>query len=427
MEDGREYTFFQFADIGSKRGTWIESMGAVYIQPAPKGSIAKVVMESVSNDERIMYSWNKHTTAGKDTIITTYPIDMEDWDDADGAPCVQLQATIYIPQDTVVDKFVVSTTTANIVVRNGVSLRARKLVNLGGGQCSLHTPTLSGYEGGVEPYKLQTPELKVEQITGNVTGWFPLYDETEIGVGQGAIDVQIQPKPARDNSASAAQLIVGCGIGTLNVTQFWGNDTQLDAAGSAWTRVLPVREYNADITTLKGPVHADILISNTAKITAKGDVDFTFHPLFLANRPHAKLEFSTTVSYGATNGRVREPIWASSSSSTFKVPPPQSAELRQTPNKQRDYTIVSRHASFPGDCEFSYPESWSGSIDYHSVGSGIFNIGGEGEVEIIRSGTVGGLVYMEAVKGKGSSDMRFDLAKGNVDLLFDDESNLRHR
>lgn len=425
MADRKEYIFYQLADIASKRDTLIESFGVIYIQPAPKGSVAKVTMEFITNDERIMYSWNKHTTAGKDTIMTTYPVFIEGWDDADGAPCVQLQATIYIPQDTVVDKLLIGSTAADIVVRNGVSVRAMKGVAFSTGTGSLQTPTLSGYEGGVEPYRLQTPELKIEQITGNVTGWLPLYDQIDIAVGVGSIDVQIQPKPARARSDSAAELIVGCGIGAINVTEFWGNDTQPDAAGSAWTRALPVREYNADITTLKGPVYADVLVSNTAKITANGDVDFTFHPLFLANRPHAQLELSTTVSYGATTGRVRDPIWASSS--TFKAPPPPYAERHQTSNKQRDYTILSRHASFPDDCEFSYPNSWTGSIDYHSTGPGTFNIVGGGGVEIIRSGTAGGLVYMEVLKGKGSSDMRFDLSKGNMELSFDEESNSRHQ
>lgn len=413
MEASKEYLFTQMKEINSK-ATYIESFGTIYIQPAPKGwRGASVRVDSVSNDKRIGYQWTKHTSSVKDTISVSHPAYIEGWDAADGAPCVQTQIILYIPEDSVVSTLEVATASVDIVVQNGTSLRATKQIELGSAFGSIYTPTLSGYENGVEPYRFQVPRLTIAPLSGNARGWFPLYDKTEIGVAVGSIQAQIQPKASRDKSASISELSMECGIGNISVTQFWGNDSELNA----WTRELPVRQYYADINTLQGSISADVLVTSSAKITAKkGNLDFVLRPLFLANRKHPQLDISTDLSSGATTGVVLDPIWATSS--TFKLPTASQKRDHEKSATQRDYTMFSRHVSFPEDSSFTYPLSWSGRAEYHSVTPGHMNIR-NGVVEIVRNGEGGGLVYMETVKGKGSSDMRLDVPTGVTNLCFD--------
>ncbi|KAF7546017.1 hypothetical protein G7046_g9427 [Stylonectria norvegica] len=410
-------------------------MGQVILRPTIRTSPGTIELEVISNDESlgVTVEFDKETQVFN--VITPR---RTTWDSTKLAPCIQIRATVWVPRESILHTFKVDTIHLDIEVKDGLILGALDGTSLRSviGDIVSPTPNDHDHDSGVVPYTLDSRRIHIETTSGDVKGWFPLYDELAIKTASGDIRTNIAAKPADPKAPKPAVLSVHSLSGEISIKE------PLDGA-VATTKLdkkFPPRDYVVDVATASGDITAELAVTSKAEfVSQSGDLRLKLLPILdagLLKGGGPKPVLVTDTKSGETKVALLEPVWTSLTT-IGNIPP--SLQPPKAPFNNDDNNVIpifnpedenlpvkeltttaalgvlkSKHTSISGDLKLVYPASWEGNL-YAQTISGSQKVRGEG-LQLTHSG--GSYIKrLTGKKGRGYSQLTVETVSGDEDVL----------
>ncbi|RSM09693.1 hypothetical protein CEP52_003961 [Fusarium oligoseptatum] len=368
------------------RGARPHVSGEVILQPAKDSSSPAIELQVISNDKNlgVHVHFDEKTQLFK--MITP---DTIDWDSSE-APCIQIQATIHVPQKSTIKALKINTLHLNFDVETGFDLQVLTSTVIRSAIGHINTPAVAPKKAAV-PYTLSSREINIHTASGKVKGWYPLYDLLDIDTVSGDISVNVGPKPAEGEKP--ATLRVHSASGQIEVHE----------PLSQTKDSLPPRDYIVNIGTASGDITADVATSSHARFESQsGDFKLRILPI-LDSSTNPALE--TDTKSGTSEVTILEPLWITATGGD-KTPPPALSALK------------SKHDSISGTIKLQYPSSWEGHVSAQTV-SGSQDVRGRG-LEVTHEG--GPFARRtRGRKGDGNSQMDVSSVSGDEYVLVGEE------
>lgn len=385
---------------GRRWGSYPRVKGDVSILPADKDSAGRAIVELLSNEDEsstdISFSTSRYSSELK--IITPESLP---WSEKNGGPCVQIRVTLYVPAEALLHRLSIATTQLNIGIQDGIVLGV-------GESASFETVSgdfwTSHKDGGNDPYELATVKQHVTTVSGNIDGWFSLYDNLEITSVSGDIGVSISPKQRKDTH-----------VADLKIESVSGNVEVQEVGFGEKVDDIPKRDYRVNIQTTSGDVKAGLLVGKHAAFESmSGNLEVDVWPILDKSWTSAdtKQKLATQTTSGDVNLRVREPVIVTLNQDNKDGDADESHT--QDEDALRGLTnLQATHGSMSGNQRLLYPAVWQGKA-HASTMSGNVKIHGKG-VTVTKKG---GFVEKQynAVKGDGDSWTDIQTISGDVNM-----------
>ncbi|KAI5457308.1 hypothetical protein BGZ63DRAFT_428024 [Mariannaea sp. PMI_226] len=376
--------------------------GEVVVRPTDAGSVGSVDIEIITNDRSI----NVHIGSSDDgqQITVTTPRQVS-WDSSPVVPCIQIRITVWAPQEAALENFGISTVQLNILVEEQVNIDLVNTLLAGTVTGNVKTPPFSAKqqaESAVAPYKLNTREIRISTVSGDVKGWYPLFDKLEIKTTSGDIMVDVTPKPADPEHVKPAALSAFSHSGTVVVEEVIC--TGSNAAVRATSEQLPARDYTVGLVTTSGDITAKLAVSSYAHIKSQsGELEVILQPVLdsekLLNSEQKPL-YKTETTSGDVHFRILEPLWTG----------------KNAAGSPAFGSLTSKHTSVSGDIKLAYPGSWEGHLRASTL-SGSQHVSGDGlKIDVWEEKPWSKKI--EAHKGKGGSQMEVESVSGSEEILI---------
>lgn len=353
------------------------------MQPAKDSSSAAIELQVISNDKNlgVHVHFDEKTQLFK--MITP---DTVDWDSSE-APCIQIRATIWVPQKSIINALKINTIHLNVDVETGFDLQVLKSTVIRSAIGHINTPAVAPKKAAV-PYTLSSREINIHTASGKVKGWYPLYDLLDIDTVSGDITVNVGPKPAEGKKP--ASLRVHSASGQIEVHEPLSQPKDS----------LPPRDYIVNVGTASGDITAEVATTSHARFESQsGDFKLRILPVLEWETSPA---LETDTKSGTSQVTILEPLWI-------------TAAGDETPALS---TLKSKHSSISGTVKLRYPSSWEGHVSAQTV-SGSQDIRGRG-LEVTHEG--GPFARRtRGRKGEGNSQMDVSSVSGDEDVLIGEE------
>ncbi|RBR06080.1 uncharacterized protein FIESC28_11191 [Fusarium coffeatum] len=397
-------------DTLANRGWTTHISGEVLLRPAENSSPARIEVEYISNTEELSVELSMNKTSQLVELIVPRTID---WKFTDKAPCIQIRATIWAPRAAIINALTISTVQLDVNIAKGFVLGALDGVNIRTVSGDINAPAIdaSSTNKDLVPYTISSREIRVHTTSGQVKGWYPLYDLLDIGTVSGDITTNIGPKPANPQYVRPATFRVRSASGTIKV------DEPIDKAQKASRpdREFPPRDYTVDIITASGDIKADVAASSSASFKSQsGDLNLRVWPVLdssLLIAAAGKPYLETDTKSGTTQVNLLEPLWTSLATIGGAIPPfePYDPKTGHEPyivlredsdvaevkvSKPAFSVLQSKHKSISGSINLSYPASWEGVLFAQSA-SGSQKFQGKG-LQIEKEGGT----FMKIIRGR---------------------------
>lgn len=384
---------------GRRWGSHPHIKGDVTILPAQKGSAGRAIVELLSNEDEsttdISYSTSRYSSELK--IITPESLD---WSEKRGGPCIQIRVTLYVPIEGLAHRLSIETAQLDIGIQDGIVLGVGESVSFQTVSGDIWT---SGKDGGNDPYELATAKQHVGTVSGDIDGWFALYDKLEVVSVSGDIGISISPRERKADHI--ADLKVESISGTVEVQEV-GFGEKVDD--------IPKRDYRVNVQTTSGDVRAGLLVGKHAAFESlSGNLEVDVWPVLDKSWTSVDLKqkLTTQTTSGDVNLRIREPIIFSSKQDTEDGDEDmvivQDDALRGLTN------LEASHGSISGNQKLVYPAVWQGKA-HASTMSGNVKIHGKGVTVSKKGGWVE--KQYDATKGEGDSRSQIETISGDVNL-----------
>ncbi|KAF4451347.1 hypothetical protein F53441_5613 [Fusarium austroafricanum] len=371
-------------DTQGHQGWATHISGEVVLRPADDSSPANVELEVISNNDALAVEveFEKEIQAFK--FIVPRRID---WNSSDKAPCIQIRATIWAPRDSVINSLSIKTQQLDVTIKEGFVLGALEGVTIQSASGDIIAPGIKTNDSSKNnvPYTLSSREIRIHTASGDVKGWYPLYDLLDIETTSGDITINVGPKPVNPQDVKPAAFRVRSASGTINV------DEPIDSAQKASRpdREFPPRDYTVDILTASGDIKADVAVSSLASFGSQsGDLKVRIWPVLdsnlLTSIGKVKPSLDTDTKSGYTQVTILEPMWTSLATVGGTIPPvkpydpedgndpylvlPEGTDLAElSMGKPALSVLKSTHKSISGSVKLFYPGSWEGLLFANSV------------------------------------------------------------
>ncbi|KAI8715716.1 DUF4097 domain-containing protein [Fusarium sp. LHS14.1] len=367
------------------RGARPHVSGEVILQPAKDSSSAAIELQVISNDKNlgVHVHFDEKTQLFK--MITP---DTVDWDSTE-APCIQIRATIWVPQKSIIKALKINTIHLNVDVETGFDLQVLKSTVIRSAIGHINTPAVAPKNAAV-PYTLSSREINIHTASGKVKGWYPLYDLLDIDTVSGDITVNVGAKPAE--GTKTASLHVHSASGQIEVHEPLSQPKDS----------LPPRDYIVIVGTASGDITADVAASSHARFESQsGDFKLRILPVLDSSTTPA---LETDTKSGTSQVTILEPFWTTTA--TGDETPPALSGLK------------SKHNSISGTIKLQYPSSWEGHLSAQTV-SGSQDVRGRG-LEVTHEG--GPFARRtRGRKGEGNSQMEVISVSGDEYVLVGEE------
>lgn len=385
-----------------KRGRQPSVSGNLLLRPS-KESEGSVEIEIISNDEKLRASTEIHVDDGRQSIEIITPRALDWWDYTSQAPCIQMRVTVYVPENAYLDKLELDLVHLDVELVEGLTMGALNGANINTVVGDIRTPRSSNIEDDVVPYSLQSRQIIIETVSGDIKGWFPLYDLLQVTSASGNVDAQIAPKSADKDSANAARLKVHSVSGDVKLEEPLASTVRSGKLG----KKIPPRDYQVEIGTASGQITADIAMTSNAKIeSVSGDLSLNILPLLV--KDHKKTSLMTDTKSGFTHVNIYEPVAIDL-----------SAKAKHDSNEGPSLSdFDTKHSSISGDFKLLYPASWLGKLRAETM-SGDISVSGKDVKITRRSHSFGRIV--EGEKGDGKSFIKMGTMSGDVKLQIGKE------
>ncbi|KAL6886998.1 hypothetical protein GGI43DRAFT_270593 [Trichoderma evansii] len=420
-------------DGRNRRGPTPNVYGEVILQPVDTKSSGQIQLEIVTNDEdlHVDVDFDKRNQQFKVTVPRWV-----DWREPSWRPCIQIRITVSVPREAQLESFHVETVQLNVAIKDGFVLSSVTDAQIKTISGDVVTGRLSS--GDVAPYTLASRSIIIDTVSGDVIGWFPLYDLLKIHSVSGDIKTDLTAKPSQDKKPEQAVLNVETVSGDIKVIETLLSNKRNDE--------FPPRDYVVGVSSSSGEINAELAFTSKAKIeTISGDQKLKLLPLFGSSSSQPIL--STDTKSGQTTLTLLEPLWKESATGYLDPTTPSAhkdknskldnydepwiiihpdAQLAKLPDAELEPTmnangggdgltrLKSHHASISGDFRLNYPASWEGGFVLTTL-SGSQDIRGD-DLHFKRSGGI--IKRIEGTKGDGKSDLTIDSMSGREELAF---------
>ncbi|UNI16156.1 hypothetical protein JDV02_002622 [Purpureocillium takamizusanense] len=444
--------------------------GQLIIRPAGDDkSEGTIDLEVISNDAELGVEVHADLDGNDQLVNMITPRALDWWSNSGDWPCIQMRATVWIPRKSFLRTFAVDTVHLDVSVLDGLVFGASDSVNVKTVVGNVRTSLPKDVNDDVVPYTLESRDTIIETVSGNVKGWFPLYDLLKISSASGDITAEVGPKAADKDSPQSAVLEVGSISGEVSIKE----PLAAALADGKASKKLPARDYVIKVETASGDISVEAATSSLGTFTStSGNFDLKLLPILERDlqKSEGKPRLSTDTKSGDARVTVLEPLWTSTSGARM-YPPGRAAPGRDTflppidvplppyvdgndapekpeqPQKGPDDALViihphsageikarkaddgktragltvleAKHSSISGNAKLVYPASWAGHFSLQTI-SGSTVVHGKG-IEIIRRSR-GIMKVIEGRKGDGESDIKVESMSGNMSLLVG-ESN----
>ncbi|KAH6605021.1 hypothetical protein Trco_006728 [Trichoderma cornu-damae] len=437
-------------DGGNRRGRTPHVYGEVVLQPVDASSAGNIVLEVIANDQDL------HVASEFDKVGQRFQVvipRLVDWSEPRWQPCIQVRITVLIPREAQLESLYVEAVHLHVAIKDGLVLSSATDAQIKTVSGDVTTGRTSG---GVAPYTLASRSIVIDTVSGDVAGWFPLYDLLKIHTVSGQIKVDIAPKPSSDKRPEQAVLNIESVSGGIKALEPVSNDY-----GNSRDDMLPPRDYVVGLSSGSGHITADLAFTSKAKIeTVSGNQNLKLLPVFGSGSLEPAL--STSAKSGQTTLTVFEPLWKSAvasighydpvapwpdhdgrdgdaepkpgddepwiiihpdeqpsrlaSPANMEIKPSMAAGGGDEGEKHGLVDLKSHHASISGNFRINYPASWQGKFVMTTL-SGSQDIRGK-DLNYKRTGGIAKRI--EGTKGNGKSDVTVDSMSGREELAFAD-------
>jgi DUF4097 and DUF4098 domain-containing protein YvlB len=417
----------------SPEGWTAQISGQVILRPAKDSLDTNIELEVISNNDEL----GIELVFDKETQLVQLKVpEKVNWSASEKRPCVQVRLTVSVPRDSILNSLSINTLQLDVNIEKGLILGALNGVTIRSASGNINAPGIkasSNDDKAVVPYTLSSREIRIHTASGDITGWYPLYDLLGIETVSGDITTNIGPKPVNPQNVRPAKLYVRSASGTINV------DEPVDRAQQAARpdREFPPRDYTVDILTASGDITADVAVSSFASFGSQsGDLKVRIWPVLdsglLTASSNIKPSLNTDTKSGNTQVTILEPLWTSLAVIGGTIPPfepydpkdgrapylvlaEDSDEAKASTSKPALSMLKSKHKSISGKVKLAYPASWEGVVYAQSI-SGSQDFQGKGLVISHEGGMV--TKILRGRKGKGYSSLEVDTVSGDQFALI---------
>ncbi|KAF4976559.1 hypothetical protein FZEAL_6793 [Fusarium zealandicum] len=352
------------------------------------------------------------------------------WGLASSAPCIQIRVTVSVRRESVINALAIDTQHLGIRVKEGLILGVMENAVIRTTAGNVNTPAIDDESRvkAVFPYSLSAREMHIHTTSGDVRGWYPLYDLLDIKTVSGDVDSTVWPKNAKPELVKPAKLRVHSTSGTIRLEE--PIDRALRAPRPA--REFATRDYHVDVLTASGDTTATLAAGTRVRVGSQsGDFDLRLWPVFDSALLATEGEldepvWETDTKSGYTQLTVLEPLYAPPYSPRRTIPlaiyddaedeteqpPPEGTSIDNTPAIS---LLTSTHKSISGDIKLRYPSAWEGHLSAQSI-SGEQDFRGEG-LKITHSGGPAARL-VKGTKGTGNSQLDVKSVSGDQDVLI---------
>lgn len=415
--------------------------GEIILRPTDRASPGTIELDIITNDEKINPQLNFDKPEQTYTLATPRKVD---WNSDSEGPCIQIRVTVWVPREVVLNALKVDAVHLDVAIREGLILGTLDPTVLRTIVGDVKTPVPKDDEtaGGedIVAYTLATREIYISTVSGDVKGWYPLYDVLDVRTKSGDISTHVGTKPADPQGVRPALLRVHSVSGQVSVQE------PLDRAAKAARpdRQFPPRDYIVEMATASGDISAVVAASSRAEFSSQsGDLKLRLWPVLdsglLRKGSPEQPVLKTDTKSGDTQVTLLEPLWTSLATIGEAIPPPGPDDLldgnepyiipvpksgknsagsddfiiADTPSFSR---LSSKHSSISGQIKLEYPSSWEGTLVAATI-SGKQTVRGEGlKVDDLSSGPWSKRV--RGTKGEGHSRLDVDSVSGDEDVLI---------
>ncbi|KAG5769128.1 hypothetical protein H9Q72_003548 [Fusarium xylarioides] len=421
--------------VKSNEGWSTHVSGEVILRPVDDSSPATIELQVISNHD------NLRAKADFDKTTQVFEIEVPRriaWSSSDKAPCIQIRITVSAHRETILEHLNIETQQLDVNLKEGVVLGVQNGVNIRSASGDITSPGIKTIKDKeVVPYTLSSREIRIHTASGDVKGWYPLYDLLDISTASGDIITNIGPKPVNPQNVRPAELRVRSASGTIKI------DEPLTSAQKAARpdREFPPRDYTIDIITASGDITADVAASSSASFKSQsGDMKLQIWPVLdsglLTINEKAKPTIITDTKSGDTHVTILEPLWTSLATIGETIPPvksydptdgsdpyivlPEGSELAEISMARPVLSVLhSTHKSVSGKIELYYPNSWEGLFFANSVSGSQEFKGKDVTVDRGRGSIPPHLI--SGRKGKGYSQLDIRTVSGDQFALLGEE------
>ncbi|KAK8039403.1 hypothetical protein PG993_007814 [Apiospora rasikravindrae] len=427
--------------------------GQINIRKVDATGNPRVILEIVTNDPDLRVDVN--ADEADQMMKVTVPKHTQA-SNADIRPCMEMRATIYVPENAELKEMGIKTVHLDILTLDDLSLKVAEytrlvsdlgdIVSAAGNARTYTTAEKTPMTGAKDyifvpaknTYKFDSRLIEVQTVAGNIGGTWPLYDLLGLHATAGNVQASIAPKPVLESDPKPAVLSLSTVSGFLSAAE---PIHELDQ--------MPIREYLVDLKSTSGRIHGALAFSTGIDLkSTASDIAVDLLPVLDSSRVNAtspaQLETGTTS--GTTAVRVLDPIWFAGwsaspppSSNNSPAPLPHASGKRDnakpvpitltamaTLEQVRDTAAAAGlanqplnclqgvHKSTSGDIGLKYPASWVGTLVGDSTAG---KLGASGkDVRIVKSTSGLGRSELIAYVGQngGASSIRTHSMIGNL-------------
>ncbi|KAK6825388.1 hypothetical protein PG987_012882 [Apiospora arundinis] len=436
--------------------------GQVNIRKVDATGNPRVILEIVTNDPDLRVDVN--ADEADQMMKVTVPKHTES-SDPDMRPCMEMRATIYVPENAELKEMGIKTVHLDILTLDDLSLKVaeytRLVSDLGNIMSAAEksrtytasemTPLAGAKDYIFVPakntYQFNSRLIEVQTVAGSIGGTWPLYDLLGLHATAGNIQASIAPKPVLEVDPKPAVLSLSTVSGFLSAAE---PIHELDQ--------MPIREYLVDLKSTSGRIHGALAFSTGIDLkSTASDIAVDLLPVLDSSKVNAthpaQLETGTTS--GTTAVRVLDPVWFAGWSAS-PAPAPASNKIPPTPlshaaaaaaaankrdaNPAAPITLTAMatleqvkdvssaaglatqplnclsgvHKSTSGDIGLKYPSTWVGNLVGEST-AGKLGVTGK-DVRVVKSTSGLGRSELLAYKGQngGASSIQTRSMIGNL-------------
>ncbi|KAI1104451.1 hypothetical protein F4804DRAFT_307338 [Jackrogersella minutella] len=407
FDNSQNVTFIedQHAHSGTSQ---VRVAGQINVRRLDSGGTPRLVLEIATNDKDVLLDvfTDEEAQAMKVSVPKKYDsVDPNNW------PCVEMRATVWVPEDAALEVLRLGSIHLDILLLNDLSLHVADYARLASviGSVSSGADHPISYNSSDftsmapdftfvparDSYVFDSRIIEVTTTSGKIDGNWPLYDMLGLHTTSGDIQVSITPKEGLAEDPKSAVLSLSSISGAVHAAE------PVHA-----TAQIPLRDYLVDIKSTSGPIYGAFAFGGGIELkSTASDIALDLLPVMngdvVSAAVPAQLETATTS--GTTAIRVLEPVWYSYNGTVT--------------NKSLN-CLQAVHKSTSGDIGLRYPQAWEGDF-YAETTAGKLKVRGK-DVRIVRS--VGGWPgsKLEARKGPGGpgSTIQVHALMGNMDAVI---------
>ena len=197
--------------------------GDVIVRPQDdRGPGPSVDVEVITNGEgiEVKTQWSE----SNQTLVVETPTRIS-WNDQDHLrPCIQVRITVWVPDehDPALRNFIVSAVSLDLKIADNLVLRVDDTLSLDTVSGNIRGAADGGPPGQPQPptdFGLNARFINVETISGDIQGWWPLYDRLHVASASGDIRIGVGPQPVLESHPLPAILEVESVSGNVDISE----------------------------------------------------------------------------------------------------------------------------------------------------------------------------------------------------------------